>query len=221
MPNCLEEYIKLIKLYPNLGIYHAWTQIIDENSNIIRIQEPRPLYEKVFSMMWNRWNGRIQYIGDFLFNIKLLKENGGFYKLPLAWASDDISTYIAAQDTGIANMQVPGFQYRINSQTISRTGNSLIKLKAIIQEEIWYKNFLSTEINKNDIVEYTYLLMLKKRLLSYISKKKIQTISSDLNDNGIIHLFKYWRHRKELELNYKILGYAVIELFKNKYKNSH
>lgn len=221
LPNCLEEYIKLIKLYPNLGIYHAWTQIIDENSNIIRIQEPRPLYEKVFSMMWNRWNGRIQYIGDFLFNIKLLKENGGFYKLPLAWASDDISTYIAAQDTGIANMQVPGFQYRINSQTISRTGNSLIKLKAIIQEEIWYKNFLSTEINKNDIVEYTYLLMLKKRLLSYISKKKIQTISSDLNDNGIIHLFKYWRHRKELELNYKILGYAVIELFKNKYKNSH
>lgn len=31
LPTCLEEYNKLIERHPNLGVYHAWTQIIDEN----------------------------------------------------------------------------------------------------------------------------------------------------------------------------------------------
>ena len=121
LPICLEEYKKLIEHHPNLGVYHAWTQIIDENSNIVRIQEKRPEFESVYSMMWGRWSGRIQFIGDFLFDRKILLRNGGFYKLPLAWASDDITAYIAAQNTGIANMQVPGFQYRVNSLTVFTT----------------------------------------------------------------------------------------------------
>ena len=96
LPTCLEEYDKLINKFPDLGVYHAWTQIIDENSNIVRLQEMRPEFESVYSMMWGRWSGRIQFIGDFLFNRKRLIKNGGFYKLPLAWSSDDISAYIAA-----------------------------------------------------------------------------------------------------------------------------
>ena len=40
-PNCLEEYVKLIERHPGLHIYHAWTEIIDENSKIVRIQEAR------------------------------------------------------------------------------------------------------------------------------------------------------------------------------------
>ena len=141
LPNCLEEYVKLINKYPNLGVYHAWTEIIDENSCVIQMQEARPLHEGVYSMMWERWRGRLQYIGDFLFDRKLLVSNGGFYKLPLAWGADDISVYIAAQNKGIANMQVPGFQYRVNSNTITSTGNALIKMEAIRLEEQWYKFF--------------------------------------------------------------------------------
>lgn len=131
LPNCLEEYDNLIKKIPNLGVYHAWTEIIDEYSNVVQMQEARPLYEGVYSMMWGRWKGRLQYIGDFLFDRRLLVSNGGFYKLPLAWASDDITAYTAAKKNGIANMQVPGFQYRVNSQTISSTGNVTLKLQAI------------------------------------------------------------------------------------------
>lgn len=74
LPRCLEEYNKLIECYPGLGVYHAWTEIIDENSNVIRMQEARPEREGVYSMIWGRWNGRTQYIGDFLFERKLLKK---------------------------------------------------------------------------------------------------------------------------------------------------
>lgn len=210
LPTCLEEYVKLIERYPNLGIYHAWTEIIDENSNVTRMQEPRPEREGVYSMMWGRWLNRIQYIGDFLFERKLLIENGGFYKLPLAWASDDISTYIAAKKNGIANMQVPGFQYRVNSQSISKIGNVEIKLEAITKEEEWYKSFLSKKEAYNN-VESIYYNMLIKRLPIMIAKKRIYTISLDIAYNGFSRIFHYINNMMKYHLTFKMILYAIVE----------
>lgn len=212
--NCLEEYLKLINKYPNLCIYHAWTEIIDENSNVIKMQEPRPEIEGVYSMMWNRWLNRTQYIGDFLFERNTLLKNGGFYKLPLAWSSDDISSYIAAQNTGIANLQVPVFQYRENSLTISNIGNERIKLNAIEEEGEWYKKFLSKEPPHLNSVEKIFYKMLVKRLPIMIIRKKIYTITQDIALNGLFRAFYYWRIRKQLHLSSKMIIYAIILAFK-------
>lgn len=213
-PNCLEEYVKLIVKHPGLHIYHAWTEIIDENSKIVRMQEARPEREGVYSMMWCRWLSRVQFIGDYLFDRKQLLKNGGFYKIPLAWASDDISTYIAAQETGIANMQVPGFQYRVNSQTISKTGNVGIKLKAAILEEKWYKEFLTSKQTETNIPEGTYRQMLIERLPRMMAKKRVYTIASDMANNGLHKAFTYWKKRNEYHLNIKLIVYAMIEALK-------
>ena len=75
--------------------------------------------------------------------MKLLRANGGFYKLPMAWASDNISANIAAQKSGIANTQTITFQYRVNQKSISTIGDIAIKLEAIKQEKKWYRSFLS------------------------------------------------------------------------------
>lgn len=218
LPNCLEEYTHLIQRYPKLGIYHAWTEIIDEHSNVVEMQEARPEREGVYSMMWCRWLSRIQYIGDFLFDRQLLLQNDGFYKLPLAWASDDISTYIAALHTGIANMQVPGFQYRVNSQTISKTSNAAIKLEAIRQEEEWYKHFLATEPTTINQIERTYYRMLVKRLPSFIAKKRAHTISLDIANHGLLRVWTFWKKRKQYHLNISLIVYAIIQAVKYKRK---
>ncbi len=217
LPTCLEEYAKLIEAYPGRGVYHAWTQIIDEHSQVVRMQEARPVTESVYSMMWERWNGRYQYIGDFLYDRELLVQNGGFYKLPLAWASDDISAYMAAASTGIVNMQVPGFQYRVNSQTISKTGNIDIKLDAINQEEQWYKDFLKTEPDCSDVVVHTFWRMVIGYLSKAMMKKRIFTISTDMANNGLSRIFHYIHHRKDYSLTTKMLGYALIDAIKQRY----
>ena len=212
LPNCLEEYVKLINKYPNLNIYHAWTEIIDENSNAIEIQEGRPEREGVYSMIWSRWNGRIQFIGDFLFNRKILKDNGGFYKLPLAWSSDDISTFIAAKDTGIANMQTLGFQYRSTTETISRSNDNFkYKLLANIQEEEWYRLFLKNVPKHTNKVEYIFWEMLVKHLSRRMMKVRIYTISRNMTNNGLYRVFEYFVKRKEYRLNFPMIGYAFIE----------
>ncbi len=219
LPNCLEEYVKLMEQFPGLGVYHAWAEIIDEDSNIVRMQEARPLFESVYSMMWHRWKGREQFIGDFLFDTELLKANGGFYKLPLAWGSDDISTYIAAQDTGIGNMQVPGFQYRINAQTISKTGNTEVKLCAINAEEEWYETFLKNEPAVNDIVAYCFWRMLKQEKAKTMLKKRIHCISTELNRTRFRRAFYCYSKRKRYHLPAKAIVYATIDAIKRDFSN--
>ena len=143
LPNCLEEYVSLMRKYPGLGVYHAWTEMIDESSKFCGIQHPRPEYESALSLIWNRWNGRnTQYIGDFCFERENLIRNDGFYFLPMAWASDEISAAIAADKRGIANTQKLCFQYRENRSTITKSGDWKIKIDATLMEERWVEDYL-------------------------------------------------------------------------------
>jgi hypothetical protein len=68
---------------------------------------------------------------------------GGFYKLPLAWASDDITAVRASLQTGIANTDKLGFYYRENRFTISNSASERVKAEATCMEKEWYENLLS------------------------------------------------------------------------------
>lgn len=217
-PCCLEEYNKLIALNPDLDIYHGWTEIIDEDSKICNMQEPRPLYESVYSMIWRRWHGGIQFIGDFLFRTQALRKCGGFYKLPLAWGSDDISACILAAKKGVANTQIPVFQYRVNTLTLSRSGNIYAKFDAFDKQEKWYNDFL-TEYPQNNIqTESVYWKLCVQYIPMAMKKKRIHQLSVDISEKGILRtLFWLW-HRKQFNINSKIIIYALIQAIKDKKK---
>lgn len=190
LPNCLEEYEKLIFSYPKLNIYHAWTDIIDENSNIMYSTPSRGSIESVYFLIWHRWFYRKeQFIGDFLFKTSFLKQIGGFYKLPLAWFSDDITAAMAAEKGGIANTQIVTFQYRMNSCTISSTGNSTQKMNATILSKKWYKNFLQKETN--DPSDEKIRKQLLNSIDNFFNQKYKENILFDLKSNGIFRIF-YW-----------------------------
>lgn len=213
MPNCLEEYVKLMKKYPNLGVYHAWTEVINEKSNFSTIQQPRPEYETALSIAWNRWNGRDkQYIGDFCYDINILRQDGGFYKLPMAWGSDDISAIRAALHKGIANTQVICFQYRVNSQTITKTGNSKIKIKAIIHEKEWFENFI-LELENNAILsenDCKFLICIKKELHKHFYNKICHEMLLDLKTEP--SAFIYWlRKASTIGINPKSVCICMIK----------
>lgn len=173
LPNCLEEYVKLMEKYPGLGVYHAWTEIIDEDGNFFKLQHPRPEYESALSLIWNRWNGRsTQFIGDFCFERETLNNSGGFYFLPMAWASDDITAVIAADGKGIANTQMVCFQYRENRRTITSTGNWKTKIEATIQEEAWYRDYLHKKLECHlSETDRKYLKLLNEQLVRRFSYK--------------------------------------------------
>ena len=213
LPNCLINYISLINKYPNLNIYHTRTEIIDNSSHIIDLQEPRPEYESVYSAMWYRWNGRKQYIGDFLFKVSSLRQYGGFYSLPTGCCSDDISVWIAAQEKGIANTLEFGFQYRDNQLTLSRNKQNMKdKIKAFQLAKQWYYTFLenSRSCSHRDII---YINNLKKSLNGYIYNYYNYCTKIDIQQNGINSVLFWIYNRKKYNLNPLILIKHYYENF--------
>jgi len=210
LPNCLQVYVDLINKYPDLEIFHAWTEIIDENSNYKDIQAPRPERESTYSLIWNRWNGREkQYIGDFLFNTNRLKKEGGFYKLPLAWSSDDITATLISYPLGIANTQQITFQYRENRLTISSSSNYDSKLDAILLEKDWYQNFL--KIPPQNEIDKKYWTSLNQMFDNYYSQKIHNTIVVSFKTHSIFYLFHWVKNNAiNKRLLLKIIKSAII-----------
>lgn len=202
LPNCLEEYVKLIEKYPGLCLYHTMTLMINENSEVIGVQEPRPIWESAYSMIYWRFRGRQQYIGDWLFKMELLKERGGFYYLPFAWGSDDLSAIIAAKVVGVANTNRPGFLYRINSQTITNnTSNVNRKLECCKKVFQFYKDFLST--NPVDELDKIYVEFLKRSLSKEFSKALAWNLAADIAAHPV-HILKW-----VTKYNYKTIIRAI------------
>lgn len=141
----LEGYHELITKHPDLYVYHGRSVIIDEDSNVIGVQEERPEWESALSLMWNRWDNRdMQFIGDFCFDVNHLKEQGGYFQIPLAWGSDDVSAVRAALAKGIANTQHICFNYRRNRYSITSSGNAFKKMEATCACYIWFSNTLKS-----------------------------------------------------------------------------
>jgi len=201
LPCCLEEYVKLIEKYPKLGVYHAWTEVIDEKSNHLNITAPRPEYETCMSLIWNRWHGYTkQFIGDFCFDVNLLKADGGFFKLPMAWASDDISAVRAARVGGIANTQILCFQYRQNRYTISSTGSSYVKADAIVSEKKWYKEFLRNYKVKENSIDALFYISVMTEIEQHFREKFKGFLSRDMKASPL-HVFHWIKYRKKYNLS--------------------
>lgn len=197
-PNFLEAYNTLMLKYPGLDLYHARTEIIDEKSQFKDIQEDRPDKESAYAMMWNCiFGSRIQFIGDFLFKASKLKANGGFFYSPLAWGADCVSTYIAAKDTGCANLHEPTFLYRSNSYSITSSENARLKVEATRQIMLWTKQFI--ENTPADGIDAMYRELLRNGLDQQFLRDMRYSLADDMRHH-IFHLFYWMKHRGEYGL---------------------
>ena len=89
---------------------------------------------------------------------------GGYYDLPYAWCSDDISVFRAAREKGIANSNEPLFLFRKSRYSIS--GNALNtegKLRATCQSEAWYRSVFGP---RPSCLEQTYYRRQRRFFLS-------------------------------------------------------
>lgn len=211
---CLAEYDLLINSYPSLNVYHGQTLVIDENGNAVFSPLTRPEFESVYELAYYRLFGRKQYVGDFLYRTSFLKKQGGYYKLPAAWGSDDITAIIAAKGNGIANTHRTVFKYRSNPYSISSSNNVEIKLEACGLEEKWYQSFLSDDnLCKEEDVVTRYLL--KKEIGKSFQKKRLRLIADDLMINPF-HLFRWLRMSTEYNLTKSMIVYSAIVSVRDK-----
>ena len=173
LPCCLEE-----------------TEIIDESGKVIETLEERPEQEDVLSLMTKRWEGRKQYIGDFCYSRKHLNAFGGYYPLPYAWGSDDITLFRAALPSGIANVSRTGFQYRENQYSISLAHNDAEKVATVLLQREWYQKAFA-ELIPQGVFPKTDIQNALNSMNGFVRGLIIGHIKRDLKQGGV-HKYWYW-----------------------------
>ncbi|NQU85768.1 MAG: glycosyltransferase family 2 protein [Mariniphaga sp.] len=217
-PGYLEEFIKLINKYPELKIFHCRTKLIDENSNTTGLTPLCPDYESVYDNIWHRINGyRIQYISDFVYHTESLKKNNGFYDLPLAWYSDDVSSYIASKEKGIAYTAKPVFKFRYSSISISGSGNPAKKMHAFLGFEKWLIEFLKVKpSNEKDSILHQSIIdnypTFRKRNLYFVLLNSYKT-------KNILKAFFWIKNKKKFSLKYSEIFLSVLKYLKQSLAN--
>ncbi len=216
LPCCLAEYRKLLYKYPNIELLHAWTEIIDENNSFKSYQIQRPEWESVYALINDKFFSTCSFIGDYCFKVAPLRQRGGFYDLPLAWASDDISAYQAAIKGGVANTPVPCFQYRSSSLTISSSKNARIKILALNKANVWYEEFLRNPA-PNEIDE-KYRQREYGILVPRLNSWNTGELIMDIDTHGLINLLKWIREYKQYEIPTKVFLCSLCKVVLSKTK---
>ena len=220
-PDYLEEFSDIISAYPNLDVYHCRSKIINDEGETLMLSPSCPSFENVYDSIWHRLRQyRSNYISDYVYRTQTLTSRGGFYYLPLAWGSDDITAFIASQEKGIAHTNKPVFNYRSNRLSITSTGNDLEKMRANFGYAAWLKDFLShPPANLEDAIIHKHLMENQEK---YMEQRKIYTMTKSMATSLFKKSCFWFSHRKEFGISLKEITIAAIKSInmKNSYGNS-
>lgn len=147
-PLYLEEMDKLVCKYPDIYVFRPRIQIIDSSSVVIHQFDS--LTEKVnqleYLYYWMR--GCIgSGIGHFIFNKEVLMGRGGFFSLPLAWGSDDV-TVINLAEFGIVFSPHILFSFRKSGINITSRTNDCMTLRKKLQSYKIFETWLTELVDK-------------------------------------------------------------------------
>lgn len=206
----LEEFSKLIDLYPKLGVFHCRSKVINDAGETVMLTPAHPTHEHVYDSIWHRLEQyRSNYISDFIYHTESLREQGGFFYLPLAWGSDDITSFIASYNKGIAHINKPIFYYRSNTLSITSTGNDLYKMEANVGYAKWLETFLLNKpSDENDLIVYRHLINNQKRLMQ---KRKLYTMTLSMRSKRFEKLFFWYKNRKKFQIGVKDILIAFVK----------
>jgi glycosyltransferase involved in cell wall biosynthesis len=200
-PNYLNRFINLINNYPELNVFHCRSIIIDKSSMPVRLTPINPCYEDIYDYIINCLEGkREQFVSDFVYRTSALRDKGGYYKLPLGWCSDYLTSFVLSENKGIAHTNELLFNYRTHNVNITSTGSIKYKSEAFALFFAWIENFLSTKPKNNQ-------LLLKNNMLrealncAKISQKHNIIRSTIGNKNLIGGLIECFKQREKYDLS--------------------
>ena len=212
-PRCLQDFANLIEKYPDLDLYHARSEIIDDDSNYVTTLELRPEWESVYSLMYNPRN---THLGDWLFKTETLRKNGGFYKLPYGWQSDDISAFMAAASHGVANTQEVGFQYRGNGLSISHDLTCIEdKIEAVRHSIKWRLDFVANQQPDNE-EDHHLIELIKRDALKQGNQDVDDMIEFDIRKHFWSRSWFWLLHRNKHGISLKRYLRCVLKTIKYK-----
>lgn len=207
----LTSFNALIAHYPLLDIFHCRSKIINENDQLIGLTAPCPAFEHVYDMIFYRLKlMRDQYISDFVYRTERLREIGGFFYLPLAWGSDDITSFIMCGSKGIAYTHQAVFNYRQFDGTISQSGAIDLKMRAVDEQRTWFQSFL--QVVPDDPLQDFAREKIMQSFGEFMKVKRLVILHNDLLRFSHIKRLAYWIKRAK---SYQLSLLDVMRVFRS------
>lgn len=217
-PTFLEEVDKLASKYPEVDLIRARVKRFD-GKQILEEDSVRKEYESQIEFLFNSCSVvQIPCIGNYVFRKEALFKNG-FYELPLAWGSDEITTNEASIN-GVAITEKIEFSFRwsgMNISTIENDSTLRQKLEARKKMCLYYRNFFAAISSdgsywQNKMLTYATNVFIQKTYNSIfhyfqvLSFCELLNLLSFLKANNFIQgnkknlfIIKYWMKKKYLE----------------------
>lgn len=212
----LAEIDRISQLYPNVSVIHGRTAEINEKTEKTKVYEAWPEWQSVYDLIWHRISRlRVTFISDFTFRTETLRQCGGFYKLPLAWASDDISVYQAAENHGIAATNKIIFYYRRHCTSITSSGSTEIKLQAISEEFMWLTQFINRAIPQSDTDRILHL-MIRNRIKIHIDYRRALEVCQAWRAKKYKLIIKLIFRHQTYNLSLPLIGKGILMAIGNR-----
>ena len=143
---CVEEFYKMIKSNPNVGLVHFNVSGIfgkDEHEKKFPLFPP---YMKAKDYLDEKLKGKIvSFVVEFVIRRDVFNESGRFEKFDLAWGSDFISWIkFATKADGIYTCKNAKVKWRSSGENVSTDDRNEIvvrKLKAFIEYTYWIYSY--------------------------------------------------------------------------------
>lgn len=217
----LFEIDRLVKTYPQVGLFHARACKIDRNGDVFQNDSLYEEFQSQIDYVGNFANPQnILCVANYVYKTSILKNIGGFKSYPLAWKSDS-ATNIQMAKHGICNTSKILFSFRLSGINITSKGQgdrkmSLAKLNACHQFYVWFRDYQVTLLPMNRIEENTLdriRSMYKGKLLGEMMGYYLYT-----NFRQFCSLYKFFKNEGALPNRYRRVTFVVYWV-KTKLKN--
>lgn len=124
-PEFLSTADDVLTRHPQVNIFRARICPCDIDSNIQFLEPCMPEYASLEEFFYMMYHGLFGGIPQYVYRKKTLLNMGGFYSLPMAYGSDDLTALLLAKD-GIATSGINLVKFRYSGLNISSEGNCAI-----------------------------------------------------------------------------------------------
>ena len=155
----LETMVELSQKRPEVNLIRSRVQIIDSKGKVIKKENKLPEFITQEEYIYRRiQNGFNMCVPNFMFKLSTFIKEGGFYSLPSAWHSDEV-TSIKMSRKGVLNTQNILFNFRMSGENISSITNPqtcYYKIEASYLFYNWINTFLIDIKANNGFQKYSY-----------------------------------------------------------------
>lgn len=221
-PDFLEEIDKLICKYPDVDLFHARIQIIDEFGEVTMKDASYEEYASQLEFLsFVDEKDHQECVPNYVYRTHKLKQIGGYVDLPLAWFSDTATNNLMAAN-GCASTRDILFSFRMSGQNISciNKANTNVSYKKVEATYAFYLHItnLFNEIPQGETKLNKHIWEKAYNAQVHAIVKSFQYFSSVLSFPQLVRLIKFMSKQQLIHTKYEKIKFITKWLYAKKYR---